>query len=651
MTGMVPSRASNLLISMVLIGVAAAAADEPDVPPLAIHRASGPIKIDGDLSDEGWKGAARRHLVRDQPRRQRRRPRCENVGYLAYDDKFFYAGVRVPGPRARARSARPLGDRDNVPSDTDYGGVILDTRNDGKTGDAVPGQRRAASSTTPCTDDTGGGEDSSPDFFWDAAGAHHRRRAGRSRSGSRSRRCATPGPTRRPGASCSTATTPATSATRCSTPGCRAAATASSAAAATADRPRRPALGRPPGARALRHRPATTARPRTARARRSTTEPVDGDVRARREVDARPRAPPSTPPSTPTSRRSSPTWRRSPPTSASPSSSPRSGRSSWRASSCFSTPIQAVYTRTITAPRWGVRGTGKSARTAYTALVAEDGGGGSVILPGPNGSDLADQDFRSLVAAGAAAARHRPVLRERARHRPRDPRRRAQPGLRARLPVAARRTGHRHRPGALQRQPDARPARPRRRSGTAGRSPATRPTPGGQPFHEDRRLVRRVQGLRRRASAPTTASCPRSGYRAGLRRGGYTFRPEGFPAPRCGPSSSPTTPPTATATCSTGGSRSARAWTGKWNSFLRVWYAFDRVRAGETTLPRQQLLYIVQRQPLAAGLDQISLEGFVGEEIDFDERAAPAPAPTSVSARPCVPPTTWSCASTTAGGG
>src|SRR6185295_11755057 len=64
----------------------------------------------------------------------------------------------------------------------------------------------------------------------------------------------------------------------------------------------------------------------------------------------------------------------------------------------FSTPIQAVYTRTITSPRWGGRATGVLGGTRYTALVAEDRGGGSVILPGPQTSDLADQDFSSYAA-------------------------------------------------------------------------------------------------------------------------------------------------------------------------------------------------------------------------------------------------------------
>jgi hypothetical protein len=67
-------------------------------------------------------------------------------------------------------------------------------------------------------------------------------------------------------------------------------------------------------------------------------------------------------------------------------------------------PITAVYSRTITAPRWGLRTTGKLGGAAYTVLVGEDRGGGSVVLPGPTSSGLAPQDYRS--AAGIARFRH-----------------------------------------------------------------------------------------------------------------------------------------------------------------------------------------------------------------------------------------------------
>jgi hypothetical protein len=61
------------------------------------------------------------------------------------------------------------------------------------------------------------------------------------------------------------------------------------------------------------------------------------------------------------------------------------------------TPIQAVYTRTITSPFWGARLTGKSGGTNFIGLVANDRGGGTVIIPGPVFSDTAPQDFESVV--------------------------------------------------------------------------------------------------------------------------------------------------------------------------------------------------------------------------------------------------------------
>jgi hypothetical protein len=66
----------------------------------------------------------------------------------------------------------------------------------------------------------------------------------------------------------------------------------------------------------------------------------------------------------------------------------------------FDTPIQAVYTRTITDPSWGLRTTGKSGDFGYTLLVARDHGGGLVLLPGPQGTGLAPQEFQSTVAIG-----------------------------------------------------------------------------------------------------------------------------------------------------------------------------------------------------------------------------------------------------------
>jgi hypothetical protein len=64
------------------------------------------------------------------------------------------------------------------------------------------------------------------------------------------------------------------------------------------------------------------------------------------------------------------------------------------------TPIQAVYTRTVTSPLWGARLTGRGGATSYTVLATEDRGGGTVVLPGPVFSDVAPQDYESFVGIG-----------------------------------------------------------------------------------------------------------------------------------------------------------------------------------------------------------------------------------------------------------
>jgi uncharacterized protein DUF5916/cellulose/xylan binding protein with CBM9 domain len=66
----------------------------------------------------------------------------------------------------------------------------------------------------------------------------------------------------------------------------------------------------------------------------------------------------------------------------------------------FSTPLAAVYTRTISSPRWGARVTGKSGESSYTFLVAEDGAGGDVVLPGPTASGFAQRPSSSIAAVG-----------------------------------------------------------------------------------------------------------------------------------------------------------------------------------------------------------------------------------------------------------
>ncbi len=66
----------------------------------------------------------------------------------------------------------------------------------------------------------------------------------------------------------------------------------------------------------------------------------------------------------------------------------------------FSTPLQAIYTRSITDPRAGLRATGRFGSNAYTLLLVDDQGGGSVVIPGPTSSSIAFQDFESKTFVG-----------------------------------------------------------------------------------------------------------------------------------------------------------------------------------------------------------------------------------------------------------
>ena len=78
------SRASKILILLMMRGAVLAWADEDaPTPPIEIHRAPAPITIDGDLTDEGWKGAARIETWYEVQPGDNTPPKVKNVGYLS----------------------------------------------------------------------------------------------------------------------------------------------------------------------------------------------------------------------------------------------------------------------------------------------------------------------------------------------------------------------------------------------------------------------------------------------------------------------------------------------------------------------------------------------------------------------------------------
>ncbi len=71
----------------------------------------------------------------------------------------------------------------------------------------------------------------------------------------------------------------------------------------------------------------------------------------------------------------------------------------FESSDLLRSPTAALYSRSFTEPRWGLRSTWRGARLAGSAFAIDDRGGGLVLLPGPYGTGVADQPAsRALVA-------------------------------------------------------------------------------------------------------------------------------------------------------------------------------------------------------------------------------------------------------------
>src|SRR5436305_12816297 len=152
-----------LLLSMA--GLSLFAADAP--VNMTIRRAAGPITIDGDLSDAGWQNALKSETWYETNPGDNVEPKVKTVGYLTHDDHFFYAAIQPFDKPSDIRAQ--LGDHDGISGNSDdFAGVILDTRNDGKS--AMEFFVNAAGTQYDASlDDASGNEDSSPDLFWDSA--------------------------------------------------------------------------------------------------------------------------------------------------------------------------------------------------------------------------------------------------------------------------------------------------------------------------------------------------------------------------------------------------------------------------------------------------------------------------------------------------
>ena len=385
-----------LLLPLALWPAAGRAADPKPGPPLSIHRAPGPITLDGDLSDPGWQGAEKITTWFETNVGDNVEPQVKNVGYLTYDDQYFYAGFEFEDPDPKAIRA-PIGDRDALGSPTDYAGVIIDSRDDGKTAQMFLANPNGTLYDALTSDASG--EDSSPDFYWDAAGkitttgwtleiripfSSLRYSQGESGPG----RIPTWGillyrnyPRDRRYQFFSAKLPRDVNCFICN----------ESKLSGLRDLPHGSHLVVVPYATAARDA-APQGDPGTPLANQGTK--IEGGLDLKWSPNA----------DTAVDLAVNPDFSQIESDTAQISANERFAlfyaekRPFFlEGVDLFSTPIQALYTRTVTSPRDGLRITGKIGGTAYTALVAEDRGGGLVVLPGPQDSGFAEQDFSSKV--------------------------------------------------------------------------------------------------------------------------------------------------------------------------------------------------------------------------------------------------------------
>ncbi len=584
-----------------------AATEAPPVG-LSVARASGSIDVDGQLGDEGWREASPVETWFETNPGDNVPPVVKNTAWLAYDDRFLYAAFEFGDPNPRQIRA-PLSDRDNVGSDTDYGGLILDTRNDGKTGLLLLANPRGIQYDA-VSDDAGGGEDSSPDFFWESAGRIHEKgwtleirvpfsslrydKAGPQTWGImlyrnyprayRYQIFSTRLPRGKPCFICSSGKLEGLSGLPGGghivvAPYANGSVNAEAADGGSLD------YGSPAGALGL----DVKWTPNADTALDATVNPdfsqIESDVAL---IGANERFALFFPEKRPFF---------------------------LEGIELFSTPLRAVYTRTITDPLWGTRGTGKNGRLAYTGLLAQDEGGGSVIVPGPESSDLADQDFRSWVGIGRLrydfGRSFGSVLLSDREVEGGGYNRLLGPDFQWRPRSADNVTGQ------VLWSDNVTPDRPdleveewdgRRRQGHAADLWWQHSTATVDWFGE----VRDVSaGFR-----ADNGFIPQVGYRLGFGEVGYTFRPHGL-LRRLRPFAFVDYSADRDGRLLSRRYALAAGMDGRWSSFLRLIMAFDRVRSGDLELPRTQLVYVLRVSP-NRWLSLIVAEGFVGQEIDFD---------------------------------
>ena len=382
-------------LALSLSAAAVFAQTPPPAPPIHIHRAEGAIRVDGDLSDPGWKNAATVTDFLEGNPGDNIPAKIKTTAYLTYDDKYFYLGFHCEDPDPK-RIRAPFVERDNVIGTDDNIAIFLDTRNDHRTSMELRVNPRGIQGDG-IYNDAGPTEDFSPDYFYDTA-------AKIDATGWSAEMAIPFSSLRYPDLDQQVwniliwrnyprdfryafYNTPVPRNSNCLV--CHAI----------------PIIGLTglPHAGHLVAAPYVTgqqtANPTGALGTRLETEPFHKDA----GLDVK---------WTPTANNAvdltvNPDFSQVESDVAQITANqrfavffPEKRPFFLEGFDLFDTPLQVAYTRTITSPQWGARSTGKFLGSAYTILVTEDRGGGLTVIPGALGSFFAPQDFKSIDAIG-----------------------------------------------------------------------------------------------------------------------------------------------------------------------------------------------------------------------------------------------------------
>src|SRR6185436_1373073 len=363
-----------VLLALIAAGAGAVPAQ------VSIAKLSGSVTIDGDLSDPAWKSARKIESFVEYFRGDNAAPPAVTTGMLAYDDDAVYVAFAAADPSPREIRA-PLVDRDKVLGDQDYVSILIDTQNDRRSGVAFRVNPRGVQ-TDSVVNDSSGEEDFSPDFYYQAV-------ARRTPEGWSAELRIPLASLRYPATDPQSwgvilmrnyprdfryimASTPIPKNSGCFL--CHAATVTGFEGLPTGSHftltPYSTAanLDGPTAGFDLKWNPST----------RLTIDATLNPDFSQIEADV---------PQLEVNSRFALAY-------------PEKRTFFLESVDLLNTPIRAVYTRSVTSPAWGMRATGQSGASAYTFLLAEDRGGGSVVIPGPQGSQFLPQDFRSRVAIG-----------------------------------------------------------------------------------------------------------------------------------------------------------------------------------------------------------------------------------------------------------